>query len=157
LKLKSSKFNELMSSAKEDKMNFKEVISSLGLISQPNLYYPAYTNKQILSSTTKKYPRYIKDKENNNTKTPMFTDSSFFGATDQDPNKEVKILITEGVDKYVKGEINDKEFEKQMKRLNINSNVEEISKNIRAVNNGPSNKDHRNLLFSVLKYGERFV
>lgn len=149
LKISSNKFDDIMKSAKEDNKNFRSIVQSLGLFSK-STYYPAFTAEDIKKSTTTKFPRYIKEKESTKVKTPMNTEKNFFNSLEpiatEGKDKELKDLING----FVKGNIDPKSFENELKKNNINPQIEEINKYIRAFGTGPIN--YSELMKSVMKY-----
>jgi hypothetical protein len=138
-----------MKKANSDKKDFKSIVTSLGIFNKQT-YYPPFSNDDMKTSTLKKYPRYIKNKETNSNFSPTFVDNNVFNANKNFKNEgTTRVELKEIVNKFSKGQMDVKTFEKSLKEKNINPEICDINRQIRFAENGAVN--HKELMHSVLK------
>jgi hypothetical protein len=139
-------------SANEDNKDFKTILKSLGIFNRPTRY-PAFSTEDMKNATLNKFPRFVKNKEDTPVKTPMHTDNTFLGEEHKSVfQDETQNVLKESVNKFVRGFIDSKAFEKVLSENKINPKIEEINKHIRnsQVGTGPIN--YKELMIGVMKY-----
>jgi len=141
-----------MKSANEDKKDFKSIIKSLGIFEKSCQHHPLFTKDDIKNSNNKKFPRYIREKENNKLSTPMHTCNNFLGNYFTAKNENTEAL-QDSINKFSKGIIDTKQLETDLKNINIDPNINEISKHIKNLEKGALN--HKELMKNVMKFQSR--
>lgn len=137
----------MLSKSEHDHKDFKTIIKILDIY--PKKETTGYTIDEIKNSTSKRFPRYVKDKDHNPNGTPMqLHTNNIFG------KQEVKSDnngLREMVNKYIKGELNRNQFEQELNKNQFNPQVEEIQKILRHSNEGVY---HSHLMFNVMRFSE---
>jgi hypothetical protein len=135
-----------MNSANVDNKGFSSLIKSLNIFQKPT---NVYTTEEMKNSTFKKFPRYVKNKEAYGVKTQLHSSNAIPKPSEESKDTQREV-IKEYVDRFVKGYMDSKGFEKVLRSKNINPNIEEINKHIRSATSG--NVNHKELMQSLLKY-----
>ncbi len=153
MKIQSSKFKEIFNSSKQYNLCFKNILKSLDLLNKDNsisnVSYRKFSQEEIKNSTEKKHNRFIRNKETR-FKTEPIIEQNIFQTTIEKEKDPAKQNLVDNVTKFVLGESTSREFFRILRQDNINPEVEEISKWINSIQNGPTTTDHKNLMMNVL-------